>query len=462
MVFGGKGMARIPTPEGQFVLFVQNAIEGQKLRVKITRKKKSFGEARTLEILEHSPLEQPNQYQPSSVAPYISVPLDFQEDLKHKWVLELLQHQANIEDPKSLFDEFIHPPLPYHYRNKMEYSFSAIGYNSGTREDYDGFALGFKSGGTWWLVENLDKSCGLFDEAFELKLKDLRNYLESTGLPAWHYPRKEGFFRYVVVRKSFSENAFLLSLVTSLSHTDEFDSNAFVSKTREIFGERLVGISHTINHDVADRAKITNGTVKHLFGKESLIEKINGLQFEVSLESFFQTNPKCAEKLYDKAVSYVMEDNTFEKEHILDLFCGTGTIAQIIAGRQPDRAITGVDLIPEAIDNAKTNASLNELTNTRFYADDVGKFLLNNPEYTDNISTVVMDPPRAGVTPKTLRKVLRLNAPRIVYISCNPSTFSRDIATMKEWGYDLKKFSIADQFPHTAHVECVGLLQQSN
>ena len=184
-----------------------------------------------------------------------------------------------------------------------------------------------------------------------------------------------------------------------------------------------------------------------------------GLDFEISMQSFFQTNPKCAEKLYQKVVDYVLETDE-KQEVIMDLFCGTGTIGQILANQIPDADVIGVDSVPEAIEDAKENAKRNGIKGLTFFTADVGKFLQNFPQYTNNISTVVLDPPRAGIAPKTLKKVVQLNASRIVYVSCNPATQARDSDYLLSVGYQLKKLSFIDQFPHTSHVESIALFEK--
>ena len=180
------------------------------------------------------------------------------------------------------------------------------------------------------------------------------------------------------------------------------------------------------------------------------------------MQSFFQTNPLCAEKLYQKVVDYVFDSSINENKYILDLFCGTGTIGQLIAKRANKNQIIGVDIVNSAIINANKNAIKNELNNVNFICSDVGKFLYEQPEYQDKIDTIVLDPPRAGISPKTLRKVVRLEANRIVYVSCNPATQARDLSTLSEFGYEVKKFSLVDQFPHTGHVESIMLFQKNN
>ena len=222
-----------------------------------------------------------------------------------------------------------------------------------------------------------------------------------------------------------------------------------------MLGTRLAGFQHTINDNVADRSKIENGTNTLVYGDWKVVEKLGDLFFEISMESFFQTNPKSAEMLYDKALSYVFENNELEGKVVMDLFCGTGTIGQILSKRSKNTQIIGVDIVEEAIIDARKNAERNGVEGVKFFAADVGKFLSQYPEYNGKIGTIVLDPPRAGIAPKTLKKVIDLSADRIVYISCNPSTQARDTETLQKYGYMLDKISLVDQFPHTSHIESV-------
>jgi 23S rRNA (uracil1939-C5)-methyltransferase len=460
--FGGKGIAKVQTENGDFVVFVDNAFPGQLVKAQIVKKRKRHAEAKLLEVLQYSPDEVLSDFQQISGSPYIYVPVELQEELKRRSTLEVYRRLGGLVDPNEVFDEFISSPKHYFYRNKMEYSFSCIEHNIETGEELDdAFALGFKRRGTWWKVESLNKPSGMFDEVWEAFLPELRAYLKSSGLPAWHPPRKEGFFRHIVVRKSFDQDQLLINMVTSSQGINKFDPKAFSDFVVKNLGDKIAGIQHTVNDNVADRAKIENGTCDLLFGKPIVIERLLGLEFEISMESFFQTNPSSAERLYTKALDYVFEERLSEGDVVMDLFCGTGTIGQLLTQRQKGVKIIGVDIVPEAIEDAKRNAERNGINNVTFYAADVGKFLLQYPEYTGKINTIILDPPRAGIAPKTLRKVIALGADHIVYISCNPSTQARDMQTLKEGGYEVEKLSLVDQFPHTGHIESIAKFKRS-
>lgn len=461
--FGGKGVSRLQTDNGTYILFVRNAFPGQKVLALVKKKRKKYAECQLLKVIERSPHEVEVPFQEISGAPYIHVPTSIQEAYKKDTTIEVYRRLADISNIESLMDEVIPSPEHYFYRNKMEYSFSCIEHDIENNEEIDdAFALGFKHRGTWWKVESLNKPSGLFDEEWETFLKTFRIFLSKTGLPAWHPPRKKGFFRHIVVRKSFYEDQLLINLVTSSQGIKKFDLEAVGNFLQEKMGNRIAGFQHTINDNVADRAKIENGNCTLVFGKDHVIEQLNGLSFEISMESFFQTNPKSAERLYNKALDYVFEGNrSLKGKVVMDLFCGTGTIGQLLAQRTEEIKVIGVDIVEEAIEDAKRNAVRNGLqSGIEFYAADVGKFLKAYPQYKGKIDTIVLDPPRAGIAPKTLLKVIDLNAQRIVYISCNPSTQARDIKTLEENGYQTKKISLVDQFPHTGHIEAIALFEK--
>jgi len=460
LAFGGQGIARLRSEDGDFVIFVENTFPGQKVRARVDKKRKRHAECKLVDIIERSPVEVMLPYQEISGAPYIFVPIEEQQKHKQKTTLDVYRRLGGIKDAEALFDEFISAPDPYFYRNKMEYSFSSIEHVPETNEEIDdAFALGFKRRGTWWKVENLNKPSGLFDEQWETILPELRDLLKSFNLPAWHPPKKTGFFRHIVVRKSFHQDQLLLHLVTSSDNIEQFDGQKVVEFLKAKLGNRLAGFWHTINDNVADRAKIENGTSTLLYGAEVVVENLLGLSFEISMESFFQTNPKSAEKLYTKAIDYVV-DNTPENGVIMDLFCGTGTIGQLVAQRINVSQIVGVDIVEEAIEDAKRNAKNNNLNHIKFFASDVGKFLQQHPEYSGKIDTIILDPPRAGIAPKTLLKVIALGASHIVYISCNPATQARDADTLQQHGFKMTKITLVDQFPHTSHIEAIGVFEK--
>lgn len=459
--FGGKGIGRLKSELGDFVVFVPNSLPGQLVKAQIKKSSKTYAEAKLMEVIIPSEDEVIIPYQEISGAPYIKLPIEKQREYKKNSTIELFKRIGKVADIEYKFDEFVHSPSTFHYRNKMEYCFSAIGYNWEEKTDVDEFTMGFKKRGTWWCAEDLNKDSGLFDQELENKLRLIRAYCKNTGLPPWHGPKKEGFFRYFVVRKSFKTNQLLFNLVTTSHDLPQFDLQKFTAFLLELLGNRVAGLLHTINDEIGDRTLATSGDINLVYGEEKIVEELLGLNFEISMKSFFQTNPKSAEKLYSKVIEYALDKKeTIDNNVVLDLFCGTGTIGQILASKSENAQIIGVDIVASAIENAKESASRNGIEGVEFYSADVGKFLFEHPEYTGKIRTIILDPARAGVAPKTMKKIINLGAERMVYVSCNPATQARDTEMLSEAGYSIKKFSLVDQFPHTSHIETVVLFEK--
>ena len=459
--FGGKGIARIRSEEGEFVVFVPNTLPGQLVKAQVKKSSKKYAEAKLMDVLQTSENEIEVPYQDIPGAPFIQLPINLQHQYKKESTLSLFKRIGKVANIEDLFDEFVASPNVFHYRNKMEYGFSAIGYDRVNKTDVDEFTLGFKRRGTWWMGDNLEKDSGLFDKQLEDQLINIRQYCETTGLSPWHGPKKEGFFRYLVVRKSYKTNELLFNLVTTSYDLPKFDLSKFGEYLKELFGDRFAGLLHTINDEVGDRTIATSGSLTLVTGKDKIIEELLGLNFEISMKSFFQTNPKCAEKLYTKVVDYVLENkDAVDNTVVMDLFCGTGTIGQIVASKSENAKIIGVDIVASAIEDAKENAKRNNIDGVKFFAADVGKFLTSHPQYKGKIKTIILDPARAGIMPKTLQKIINLGADRMVYVSCNPATQARDTELLMEHGYQIKKMSLVDQFPHTAHIETVVLFEK--
>lgn len=459
--FGGKGIGKLRNEAGEFVVFVPNTLPGQYVKAQVKKSSRNYAECKLLEVIQTSVDEKEVPYQEIPGAPYIRLPIAKQHAYKKKSTIELFRRIGKVRDIEATFDAFIHSPSTFHYRNKMEYGFSAIGYDRERNTDVDEFTLGFKKRGTWWCAENLNGDSGLFDGQVEGHLKAIREYCEKTGLPPWHAPRREGFFRYFVVRKSYKTQQLLFNLVTTSYDLEKFDLQRFADFLTRLFGTRVAGLLHTINDEIGDRVLATTGAIQLVYGEDKIVEELLGLQFEISMKSFFQTNPKSAEKLYEKVVEYALEQKeAIDNSVVLDLFCGTGTIGQIVASKSTNAEIIGVDIVGSAISDAKENARRNGVEGVRFFTADVGQFLKEHSEYQGKIKTIILDPSRAGVAPKTLRKIILLGAERLVYVSCNPATQARDMEQLALAGYAIKKWSLVDQFPHTAHIETVVLFEK--
>tara|TARA_B110000211_G_scaffold204534_1_gene238103 strand:+ start:324 stop:1841 length:1518 start_codon:yes stop_codon:yes gene_type:complete len=458
--FGGKGVARIPTDKGDFTIFVQNTYPGQKVRAQVIKCKNRYAECRLCHVIEPSPDEIETEFQNIPGAPYSTFPIDIQHKYKEETALDIFERIGGVKDVRDKYTGIVGSPSYQHYRNKMEYSFSEIRHDIETDQKVDDFGLGFKHRGTWWAVENLDRDSGLFDKQIEDDICKVRLWCEKTGLPAWHPPKRKGFFRFFVIRRSIANDTLLINMVTTSGGEEAFIESEFVDFILSLWGSRVAGILHTINDNIGERVEAREGLSKLIYGVDRITEVLHGLKFDISLSSFFQTNPQCAERLYTEVINLAIKKDMGGKDDIvLDLFCGTGTISQLLA-KHHEGEIIGVDIVESAIADARISASNNGADNITFHAADVGKFLLEYPEYKGRIRTLVMDPPRAGISPKSLRKVIRLLADRIVYVSCNPATQARDMATLEENGYQLISIKLVDQFPHTAHVESIALFER--
>jgi len=385
------------------------------------------------------------------------LPVNIQQQYKQAQVFELFKKFAEI-DVESMFDVFVSSPETHFYRNKMDYSFGPteesfeeLPGNRGEGDIYkkwshSGFGLGSKKRGQFWLVENLETPSGMFDESFEALLPELRKLCESLNNTVYNSKNNSGFWRQLVVKKSFKQNQFLLNIITNVAKDKSLNLEDLTKFFNTKLPNQIKGIYWTQSDDTGN-ANYKYNQRDLIYGEDQIEETICDLDFSISMDSFFQTNVFSAEKLYIKAASYVSDADT-----ILELFAGTGTISQILARQNKAAKITSVEIVEAAVKDAKANAARNNITNINFVCDDVTKFMKT---YTDTPPVVVLDPPRAGISPKALQKIIGFAPQEMVYISCNPATLARDTATLLKGEYKLEKLSLVDQFPHTAHVECV-------
>jgi len=458
LAFGGKGIAKIKLPNTDhiphatyYTIFIDGALPGQSVEAKIRRKKRRYAEAKLIKVLKPADNEVLTDYQSIPGAPWANLPVAIQREHKQKQVFELFQKFADL-DISKIFDTYIQSPQLWHYRNKMEYSFGPTDelQNEAGEWEHTGFGLGSKKRGQFWLVENLEKDSGLFDADFESNLSKIRDWSQQQNDSVYNSRTNEGFWRSLMVRKSVHADKFLINMITNVG-ADNISPlhKKFTDMLIDLFGDRLKGVFWTQSDDLGNPASKYQ-TRELIYGEPVLTESINGLKFTISIDSFFQTNVYSAEHLYTKAVSYLHDEAT----HIFDLFCGTGTIGQIVASQRPGAQITGVEIIESAVRDAQSNADKNGLKNTRFIAADINKWIKANTPGAD--TSVIIDPPRAGISPKVLTRIAEAGPNQIIYVSCNPATMARDTALLIEHGYALQKISLVDQFPHTSHVECVG------
>ena len=444
--FPNKGIVQVEGEEKKVI--VKNSIPGQKIRFSINKMRKGKAEGRLLEVLEKSSLEMDStcpHFTMCGGCTYQSLPYEEQLNIKANQVKKLLDEVCSSYE----FEGIKASPTQFVYRNKMEFSFGD--------EVKDGpLSLGMHKRGSFHDIVTVG-DCQIVDSDFRLILTSILNYFSERGTKFYHKMSHEGFLRHLLVRKGVKSGEILIDLVTSSqSKLDEVD---FVKMLTSLeFEGRLVGILHTINDSLAD--VVQSDETRLLYGQDYFYEELLGLKFKITPFSFFQTNSLGAEVLYDTARSYIGELTTQGSEPdkvIFDLYSGTGTIGQILS--KVAKKVIGVEIVEEAVEAAKKNAELNGLHNCEFLAGDVLKML---DEITERPDFIVLDPPREGIHPKALSKIIDYGVDRMVYISCKPTSLARDLVTLQEKGYKVEKVCCVDMFPGTYHVETVVLLQRKD
>ena len=434
--FPNKGIIDI---EGQKVI-VKNALEGQVVRFSINKKKRDKIEGRLLEVIEPSPLEQPAACKHFGICGgcrYQNLSYEQQLDLKKRQVEELIEKNGLSFDIENIYGS----PITEGYRNKMEFTFGD--------EEKDGpLALGMHKKNSFYDIVTLD-DCRIVDPDFNVLLQAILKYFKEKGETYFHKIRHEGFLRHLVMRRSVKTGDILINLVTTTQ--SRLDESEFVNMilSQKIDG-KVVGILHTLNDNLAD--VVQSDETKTLYGQDYFYEYLYNMRFKISPFSFFQTNTLGAEVLYDKVREYVGET---KDKLIYDLYTGTGTIAQMLASVASK--VVGVEIVEEAVEAAKKNAVDNHLDNCEFIAGDVLKVVDNLTKKPD---ILVLDPPRDGIHPKALTKIINFNVDEMVYVSCKPTSLMRDLLVFREAGYEVKRACLVDMFPGTVHVETVVLLSQ--
>lgn len=445
--FPNKGILHI---DGERVV-IKNAIPGQKIQCVITKRRKGKSEARTLEILEHSPAERPEEACPHfgicGGCIYQSLPYEEQLKIKKEQVKSLLD--SVVEDGTYEFQGIKASPTSSGYRNKMEFSFGD--------EVKDGpLALGMHKRGSFYDIVTTPE-CRIVHPDFCRILVATKEYFEELGIAFYKKLQHQGYLRHLLVRRAVKTGEILVDLVTSTQreYLGERTEEEVLSKwTEKLAGlpldGRLAGILHTENDSLAD---VVQSDATHiLYGQDYFYEELLGLRFRISPFSFFQTNSLGAEILYDTVRGFVGDT---KDRVVFDLYSGTGTIAQILASVA--KKVVGVEIVEEAVRSAKVNAELNGLENCEFLAGDVLKVI---DELQDKPDLIVVDPPRDGIHPKALGKIIDFGVDRIVYISCKPTSLVRDLAVLQDRGYRVEKVCGVDMFPGTMNVETVALLSK--
>ena len=438
VAFPNKGVLKVEDEK----VIVKHAVAGQKISFSITKKRKGKCEGRLLEILEKSPTEIDSpcpHYGICGGCEFQTLPYEAQLKMKEAQVRALLEPVC----PEIPFEGIVPSPVHTEYRNKMEFSFGDA-YKGGP------LSLGMHKRGSFYDIVEVG-SCQIVDEDFRQILTCTLEHFKEAGVPFFQKMRHEGYLRHLLVRKAVKTQEILVDLITSTQM--EVDLQPWVEKLLALsLKGKFAGILHTKNDSLADAVR--NDGTETLYGQDFFYEELLGLKFKISPFSFFQTNSLGAEVLYAKARDYIGDT---KDQVVFDLYSGTGTIAQILA--PVAKKVVGVEIVEEAVEAAKVNASLNGLSNCEFLAGDVLKVLDDIDEKPDFI---VLDPPRDGIHPKALEKIIHYGVDRMIYISCKPTSLARDLVVLQECGYQVEKCCCVDMFPSTGNVETVALLSRKD
>ncbi|RHQ21777.1 23S rRNA (uracil(1939)-C(5))-methyltransferase RlmD [Clostridiaceae bacterium AF29-16BH] len=429
------------TVDGKTVI-VKNGVPGQKVRFSVNKVRSGRAEGRILEVLEKSPLEcEPvcPHFADCGGCTYQNLSYEEQLNLKETQVKELLDGAIRDFGYEYVFEGIKESPNHYDYRNKMEFSFGD--------EVKDGpLALGMHKRGSFYDIVTVD-GCRLTDGDFRKILRATLDYFTELGTPFYRKLQHTGYLRHLLVRKAARTGQILVSLVTTSQMDADLEGWKETLLKLPLEGS-FAGILHTTNDSLAD--VVQSDRTEVLYGEEYFYEELLGLRFRISTFSFFQTNSLGAEVLYDTARSYVGDT---KDQVIFDLYSGTGTIAQMLA--PVAKKVIGVEIVEEAVKAAGENAKLNGLTNCEFIAGDVLKML---DTISDRPDFIVLDPPRDGIHPKALKKIIDYGVDRMIYISCKPTSLARDLEMLQGYGYRVERACCVDMFPWSANVETVVLL----
>ncbi len=453
--FPNKGIVKV----GEDVCVVKNALPGQKVTFSISKLRKGKAEGRLLQVTEQSPLEcgSPcSHFGLCGGCTYLSFPYEEQLKIKEGQVKRLLDSVLLDGQGAYHWEGIKASPAYFAYRNKMEFSFGD--------ETKDGpLTLGMHKRGSFYDVLTVN-DCRIVDEDYRKILMAVRDYFAERNVCFYHRLSHEGFLRHLLVRKAVKTGEILVALVTTTQSPWKAETASGLQELIDGFCTLLQGLSldgtltgvlHMENDSIAD--VVQSDKTRILYGKDYFYEELLGLKFRITPFSFFQTNSLGAEVLYETARSYIGKLSGGKESVVFDLYSGTGTIAQLmapVAGK-----VIGVEIVEEAVEAAKENAALNGLTNCEFLAGDVLKVL---DDITEKPDFIILDPPRDGIHPKALPKIINYGVERIVYISCKPTSLVRDLAVFLENGYRVEKATAVDQFPWTANVETICLLSKLN
>jgi 23S rRNA (uracil1939-C5)-methyltransferase len=434
LAYGGSGVARL---DG-FVVFVRRGLPGDLVRARVTKVKRNHAEAVATDVLEPggNRVEAPCAHFPAcGGCRFQDLAYEAQAAAKEAQVRDALQRIAGLADPP--LEPIVPAESAFHYRNKLEYSFT---------QTPAGPALGFHRAGRWDEVLEIER-CWLTTELGNALRHAVRDWAREEHLVAYDQETHEGFLRHLVVREGRNTGQALVALVTAPGELP--DAGYFVDCLRRF--PEVRSIHHAVNEGVAE---VTNVPATLLWGEDAIEEELVGLRFRVRPGAFLQTNTAMAEQVYRLAVEYA---GLTGGETVYDLYCGIGTIGLAMSGQA--LSVWGVEVSEESVACAIENAELNGIANAAFFAGEVGRSVEELRDRAGPPDVVVVDPPRSGLAGRALREVGNLEAPRLVYVSCNPTTLAGDLKTLAaDSGYRLERVRPVDMFPHTPHVEAVALL----
>ena len=434
LAYGGSGVARA----NGFVVFVRRGLPGDRVRARVTKVKRNHAEALAVEVVEAGAprVDAPCAHFPEcGGCRFQDLAYEAQVEAKERQVRDALQRIGGLES--APLEPIVPAVEQFHYRNKLEYSFT---------DTPEGPALGFHRAGRWDEVLEIER-CWLTTDLGNAIRNTVRDWAREERLHPYDQEAQTGYLRHLVVREGRNTGQALVLLVTAPG--ERFERERFVEVLRAFPPVRSI---HWAVND--SPAEVTNLPTTLLWGEDAIEEELRGLRFRIRPGAFLQTNTAMAERLYELAIEYAELTGS---ESVYDLYCGIGTIGLSMA----ERALTvwGVEVSEESVACALENADLNGITNAAFFAGNVGQALEELRERAGPPDVVVVDPPRAGLAGKALRRVGRLGPPRLVYVSCNPTTLASDVKALAgDYGYRLERARAVDMFPHTPHIETVALL----
>jgi 23S rRNA (uracil1939-C5)-methyltransferase len=429
LAYGGAGVARA---EG-YVVFVRGGLPGDRVRARVTKSKRSFAEADSVELLDPSP-DRVEPVSPHPGAAWQVLSYERQLAEKESQVRDALERIGGFES--APVEPIMAAEQREGYRNKLEYSFG---------EDEAGeLVLGFHRPGRFDLIDDVTHDI-LASERVDAVREAVKAWCREEGLSAWDRRDQSGMLRNLVVREGRRTGQVQARIVTSPGDFRAAELAAAIPAD-SVLWTRAAGVAETTR----------DGVTELLRGTEKIEEELSGLKFRISPDAFFQTNTEMAERLYGAAAELAALRG---RERVLDLFCGIGTIALTLALDAGEG--WGVELVEEAVADAIENARQNGVDNASFFAGDVRTAMRPLLERSGKPGVVVVDPPRAGLSQKIVRRVLEAEAERIVYVSCNPTTLAPNARQMADAGYVLETVRPVDMFPQTPHIECVALLKRA-